>query len=172
MIAAQRRNTILSLLAESEQPISASALAQRCGVTRQVIVGDIALLRAGGSNISATARGYVLVQENSGTLRRLACCHSAADTAAELNAMVDCGCTVVDVSVEHPVYGEITVALGLSSRYDVELFLQRMSSTEASPLSSLTEGVHLHSILCPDEERFVRLTEKLSYLGFLMNDKD
>ena len=172
MIASQRRSTILSLLSESKQPISASALAQHCGVTRQVIVGDIALLRAGGSNISATARGYVLVQENNGFLRRLACRHSAADTAAELNAFVDCGCTVVDVSVEHPVYGEITGNLGLSNRYDVEQFVQRMDSADALPLSSLTEGVHLHTVLCPDEARFVRLREKLAAEGFLFGDKD
>ena len=172
MIVAQRRNTILSLLAESEHPISASALAQHCGVTRQVIVGDIALLRASGSNIAATARGYVLSQTGSGLLRRLACRHVAADTAAELNTIVDCGCTVVDVSVEHPVYGEITGTLGLSSRYDVEQFVQRMDSADALPLSSLTEGVHLHTVLCPDEERFVRLREKLAAEGFLFGDKD
>lgn len=171
MNAAQRRSTILSLLSESAHPISASALAQHCGVTRQVIVGDIALLRVGGTDISATARGYVLAQADNGLLRRLACRHCAADTAAELNAMVDCGCTVVDVSVEHPVYGEITVALGLSSRYDVELFIERMSSTEAAPLSSLTEGIHLHTVLCPDEERLVRLQKKLAAEGFLVSDK-
>lgn len=172
MIATQRRNTILSLLAESKQPISASALAQHCGVTRQVIVGDIALLRAGGSNISATARGYILEQAGNGLLHRLACHHSAADTAAELNTIVDCGCTAVDVSVEHPVYGEITGTLGLSSRYDVEQFLQRMNCAEALPLSSLTEGVHLHTVLCPDEERFARLCEKLAAQGFIFSDKD
>ncbi len=172
MNAAQRRSTILSLLSESAHPISASALAQHCGVTRQVIVGDIALLRVGGTDISATARGYVLAQADNGLLRRLACRHSAADTAAELNTIVDCGCTAVDVSVEHPIYGEITCSLGLSSRYDVEQFVQRMNSAEALPLSSLTEGVHLHTVLCPDEDRFARLKEKLAAEGFLVEDRD
>lgn len=172
MNGAQRRSSILSVLAESAQPISASALAQHCGVTRQVIVGDIALLRAGGSDIAATARGYVLTQEKAGLIRQLACRHSAADTETELNVIVDCGCTAVDVSVEHPVYGEITGSLGLSSRYDVEQFIQRMGSAEARPLSSLTEGVHLHTVLCPDKERFLRLREKLSELGMLLSDGD
>ena len=172
MTAAERRSAILSLLSESSHPVSASTLAQHCGVTRQVIVGDIALLRAGGSNISATARGYVMAQSNSGLLRRLACRHAAADTVTELNTIVDCGCTVVDVSVEHPIYGEITGALGLSSRYDVEQFVQRMNSADALPLSSLTEGIHLHTVLCPDEERFVRLCAKLAADGFLVDDRD
>lgn len=172
MNGVQRRSMILSRLAENPLPISASALAQHCGVTRQVIVGDIALLRAGGNDIAATARGYVLTQEQKGLTRQIPCRHSATDTEAELNAIVDCGCTAVDVSVEHPVYGEITAALQLASRYDVEQFIDRMGSAEARPLSSLTEGVHLHTVLCPDQERFQRLCQKLAELGILWKDKD
>ncbi|MGM9618695.1 MAG: transcription repressor NadR [Oscillospiraceae bacterium] len=167
MTAAQRRDAILSALQSERQPLSASTLAQRFSVTRQVIVGDIALLRASGSRISATPRGYVLERSQSGFTRQLACRHSATDTEAELNAMVDCGCTVVDVTVEHAVYGQLTAPLQLSSRYDVAQYISRMSGTKALPLSALTEGVHLHTVRCPDEERFQRLRAALSSLGFL-----
>lgn len=170
MTAIERRNAIYQVLS-ADTPISATALAGRFGVTRQVVVGDIALLRAEGRSVIATPRGYIIPVPD-GFLRTIACVHNAAQTRDELNAMVDCGCTVVDVSVEHPVYGEITGTLGLSSRYDVEQFVQRMDSADALPLSSLTEGVHLHTVLCPDEERFARLREKLAAEGFLFGDKD
>ena len=172
MTAEQRRSTVLSLLEETEHPVSASLLAQQCGVSRQVIVGDIALLRAAGSNIAATPRGSLLERPVSGVIRQLVCRHSAADAATELNIIVDCGCTAVDVSVEHPVYGQITAALQISSRYDVEQFVTRMGSAEARHLSSLTEGIHLHTVLCPDNDRFSRLQSMLKEKGFLLTDND
>ena len=80
--------------------------------------------------------------------------------------MVDNGCTVLDVIVEHPVYGQLTGALGLASRYDVGQFIARADA--AQPLSLLTEGVHLHTLLCPDGEAFLRVKEELRGKGFLL----
>ncbi len=96
MTASERRQQIARLLSASQAPISATTLSQELGVSRQIIVGDIALLRAAGQEITATARGYVIPAQN-GLLRRIACIHSAEETRDELDAMVDCGCTVVDV---------------------------------------------------------------------------
>ena len=110
MTASERRQQIARLLSASQAPISATTLSQELGVSRQIIVGDIALLRAAGQEITATARGYVIPAQN-GLLRRIACIHSAEETRDELDAMVDCGCTVVDVIVEHPVYGQLTAPL-------------------------------------------------------------
>lgn len=104
MTAAQRRTAIYKQLTAAQTPISATALAQQFSVTRQVVVGDIALLRAEGHSITATPRGYMIPAET-GLRRTIACHHSGEDTQKELFAMVDCGCTVVDVIVEHPVYG-------------------------------------------------------------------
>ena len=106
MRAEERRQAIREILHHSHQPVSATALAGRFSVSRQIIVGDIALLRAAGDAISATPRGYVILQEVSGHICRFACRHTAAGMEAELNAMVDEGCTVLDVIVEHPVYGQ------------------------------------------------------------------
>ena len=127
-------------------------------------MGDIALLRAAGQEITATARGYVIPAQN-GLLRRIACIHSAEETRDELDAMVDCGCTVVDVIVEHPVYGQLTAPLHLSSRLDVDQFMKRMDG--AAPLSQLTGGVHLHTLHCPDAGSFERIKKELEEKGIL-----
>ena len=167
MRAEERRQAIREILHHSHQPVSATALASRFSVSRQIIVGDIALLRAAGDAISATPRGYVILQEESGHVCRFACRHTAAGMEAELNAMVDEGCTVLDVIVEHPVYGQLTGQLHLSSRYDVGQFLQKVSRSGARPLSALTGGVHLHTILCPDEAAWHRVRAALDQAGFL-----
>jgi transcriptional regulator of NAD metabolism len=169
MTAKQRRTEINSILSASAEPVSAASLAQRLNVSRQVIVGDVALLRASGLGIIATPRGYLISHETTGLHKTLACCHSGSEAMeAELNAIVDSGCTVLDVIVEHPVYGQITGQLSLSSRYDVEQFKQRMEESGAMPLSALTEGIHLHTIICPSEAVFTRLKKKLLELGYLM----
>jgi len=166
MTAEQRRAAIMEILSQSVRPVSAAALARRFGVSRQLVVGDVALLRAGGAAISATARGYVVQRERDGLLRRVACRHTAGEMEAELQIMVDNGCTVLDVIVEHPVYGQLTGALQLSSRYDVRQFILRANA--ARPLSLLTEGVHLHTLACPDEEAFARVRSELSGAGLLL----
>lgn len=166
MTAAQRRSAIYEQLTRADTPISATALAQRFSVTRQVVVGDIALLRAEGHRITATPRGYMIPSET-GLLRTIACHHSGADTQKELFAMVDCGCTVLDVIVEHPVYGQLTAPLALSSRYDVEQFVQRMADSHAQPISALTDGVHLHTLSCPSEDAFAHLKATLQSMGML-----
>ena len=165
MHADTRRQAILDQLRDAAGPISAAALAAKFSVSRQIIVGDIALLRAAGQEITATARGYVIPAQN-GLLRRIACTHSAEETRDELDAMVDCGCTVVDVIVEHPVYGQLTAPLHLSSRLDVDQFMKRMDG--AAPLSQLTGGVHLHTLSCPDEDAFQRVRASLAELGVLL----
>ena len=166
MTAIERRSAIARELSHSAAPISAGALAEKFGVSRQVVVGDIALLRAGGAQISATPRGYVLLRETGMLERSVACVHTVAQTGTELNIMVDNGCTVRDVIVEHPVYGQLAGTLDLRSRYDVRQFLLR--SAEAAQLSSLTDGIHLHTLLCPDEQAFLRVKEELAAAGILL----
>ena len=168
MNAEQRREAILNTLRRTDQPLSATALAGTFSVSRQVVVGDIALLRAAGADISATPRGYVMHHEAAGLVRTVATRHSAADMEAELNAMVDQGCTVVDVIVEHPIYGQLTGPLALSSRSDVSQLIARCAEEAAQPLSALTEGIHLHTLSCPSEEAFERVKKQLRALGVLL----
>lgn len=168
MDAGARRERIREMLSAASAPVSAASLAGTLGVSRQVIVGDVALLRAAGLNVSATPRGYLLRPEERGLLRTVACRHTVREMEAELNAMVDNGCTVLDVIVEHPVYGQLTGTLRLSSRYDVGQFAARCGSTAAPPLSLLTEGIHLHTLSCPDENAFRRVLQALREMNILL----
>ena len=144
MKAEERRKCIAQTLT-AESPISATALAGQFSVSRQIIVGDIALLRAAGMDIVATPRGYKL-GESRGLARTVACVHTGEETEQELLAMVDNGCTVIDVVVDHPLYGQITGQLSLSS---------------------LTAGVHIHHLRCPSEEAYQRVCRDLEALGLL-----
>ena len=163
-----RRSEILKDLRSAGEPVSAGALSAKYGVSRQIIVGDVALLRASGEKISATPRGYVIGESGEGLVRQVACCHSGEQMEEELNAIVDQGCAVLDVIVEHPIYGQITGVLDLRSRYDVSRFILKCREADARPLSELTEGIHLHSVSCPNEEAFERVCRELGRLGVLL----
>ena len=169
MTAEQRRQAIARRLEGAEGPVPAAALAGELGVSRQIVVGDVALLRASGAQIYATPRGYVSGARQRGTAAAvLACCHAAQDMGRELYAIVDNGGEVVDVIVEHPVYGQLTGQLNLRSRYDVDEFLKKAQG--ASPLSELTGGIHLHTIRCPDGAALARVTAVLDREGFLLHE--
>ena len=170
MDAAKRRGELLRALGESSTPLSAAALAARFSVSRQVIVGDVALLRASGADITATPRGYVLNAAGGGYVATVACVHGMDNMERELNIMVDNGCTVVNVIVEHPVYGQITGELHLSSRHDVRQFMGTVGEYRASLLSALTGGVHLHTLSCPDEAAYRRTLAELREAGMLYGE--
>ena len=168
MRAEERRQAIQDILQHSPQPVSAGTLAARFSVSRQIIVGDVALLRAAGADISATPRGYVIQKFPSGLIRQVACRHNGAEMETELNAMVDQGCTVLDVIVDHPIYGQLTGPLQISNRYEVSQFIERCKKAE--PLSSLTDGIHLHTLSCPDEAAFERTKSALRALRVLLEE--
>lgn len=167
MNSTQRREAILNALKEAQAPLSATALASLLSVSRQIIVGDVALLRAGGTDIVATARGYVLEQPV-GKKYTVVCRHSAEQMRRELELMVDYGCTVEDVIVEHSVYGQLIGRLDLSSRFDVNEFIDKVSSSGDGPLSGLTGGIHLHTLRCPDEKALTQLLNALRSEGILV----
>ena len=155
MNAAQRRECILTRLSGAQNPVSASALAAELGVSRQIVVGDVALLRAGGAQIDATPRGYQLHPAEKGYTGILACVHRTEDEMRrELYTIVDQGGVAVDVAVENSLYGEIRANLNLASRYDVDTFLVQARSAPESLLSRMTGGVHLHTLRCPDRASF------------------
>ena len=166
MNAVNRRENIIRTLRQAADPVSAASLASALGVSRQIIVGDIALLRASGEKITSTPRGYVL-SEGGTSVYTLACVHGVEDTEKELNIMVDNGCKVLTVSVEHPVYGLLTGELQLANRYDVRQFVEKLQSGGVRPLSALTGGVHLHTLSCPDNECFERTRSQLEREGLL-----
>ena len=162
-----RRRALSKRLEQAEGPVSAAALARELLVSRQIIVGDVALLRARGLDITATPRGYVLPRPPAGVSCTIACRHRADQMAQELCAIVDQGCTVLHVIVEHPIYGQLTGPLRLSSRYEVDQFVARCREEAAAPLSQLTEGIHLHTVLCPDQGAADRVRNELARLEIL-----
>ena len=159
---------VADVLRAADAPVSASALAEKFSVSRQIIVGDIALLRSSGEEILATPRGYVTPKEARGILRRVAVKHTPQEMEAELNAIVDNGCTVIDVIVDHPIYGQLTGPLQISNRYEVSQFIERCKKAE--PLSSLTDGIHLHTLSCPDDAAFERTKSALRALRVLLEE--
>lgn len=170
MNASERRELVLTQLRKAEQPLSASALAREFSVSRQIIVGDIAILRAAGVDIHATPRGYLLPEAPRGSLRTIVCNHDEIGMEQELLLCVDNGCTVVDVMVEHPIYGQLTGSLRLSSRYDVQQFLDLSRREQAAPLSFLTKGIHIHHLICPDEQAYERVCSALRDVGMLLEE--
>ena len=168
MNAAQRRECILTRLSGAQNPVSASALAAELGVSRQIVVGDVALLRAGGAQIDATPRGYQLHPAEKGYTGILACVHRTEDEMRrELYTIVDQGGVAVDVAVENSLYGEIRANLNLASRYDVDTFLVQARSAPESLLSRRPGGVHRHTLRCPDRASFERIRAELDRQGLL-----
>jgi len=165
-MAEERRKKIVSLLKETRTAVSATTLAQKLKVSRQVIVGDVALLRAEGEHILATPRGYIYdtsqTDPNYGYEGVIACKHTFDQLKDELYTIVDFGGTVIDVTIEHSLYGQLSGSLDLSSRYDVDLFLQNVAGDHDKPLSMLTGGIHLHRIGCRDADTFKRIQRSLS----------
>ena len=168
MNAAQRRESILEKLSAAKAPVSASALAGQLGVSRQIVVGDVALLRAGGAQIDATPRGYQLHPAEKGFTGILACVHSTEDEMrTELYTVVDQGGVVVDVTVENSLYGELLGNLNIASRYDVDNFIRQAKETPECLLSRMTGGVHLHTLDCPEAGTFQRIKKALDEKGIL-----
>ena len=171
MNSQKRREAIVERIRKSEKPCSATSLANEFHVSRQIIVGDIALLRASGVTIIATPRGYVLdTQEVTGVIHTIAVSHQVNQLGEELYTIVDYGGVIIDVIVEHPVYGQLSGQLHISSRYDADRFLSLVKEDHVKPLSNLTDGLHLHTIQCKDEEVYKKIIEALDQRGFLYHE--
>ena len=170
MNSESRREFIIKALKENEHSISAAALAKLCNVTRQIIVADIALLRASGHRIVADNKGYKLQFVKAECMKRILVKHGKDDVSNEFYAVVDNGGKVLDVIVDHSIYGKISVELNISSRYEADEFVSKLDKTNANPLSLLTEGVHIHTIEVPNEEAYIRIKNALIKLNILVED--
>lgn len=165
-----RRERILAALAGASGPLSGSALAAACGVSRQVVVQDVALLRERGERIVSTNRGYVLDGPAAAgrPTRLFKCRHTAEQTADELTCVVDLGGRVEDVFVNHRVYGKVSSDLGVSSRRDVERFMAELASGVSTPLMGVTDGYHFHHVSAASEEVLDEVARALADRGYLV----
>jgi len=168
----ERRAAVLAKLKAAKKPLSGTKLAAELEVSRQIIVGDISILRAQGVEIYATPRGYVLPAEKNEDkiLATLVCRHDEAGMEKELLTIVDNGGEVMDVIIEHPVYGALRADLFISCRRDVKDFLAKMDKDHAQPLSLVTGGVHLHTVRFSEEESLTAVRRELRELQILQED--
>lgn len=167
MTAAERRNRILELMKSTSTPLSGGALGKETGVSRQVVVQDIALLRTEGYPIVATARGYYLDVSNE-PVRLFKVRHTSEETEEELTAIVDMGGCVIDVMVNHRIYGKMTAPLNIKNRRDVQNFMRDIRSGKSVPLLNVTSGWHYHNISAEQEEILDEIEAMLRQRGFLV----
>ncbi len=175
MSGTERRKQILTLMRQSSVPLSGGALGSATGVSRQVVVQDIALLRTEGYQILATARGYLL-DEPKQAVRLFKMCHTNEQTEEELNTIVDLGGCVADVMVNHRVYGKMSAPLNIKSRRDVQVFMNHLRTGKSTPLMNVTSGYHFHHVSADRDEILdeieAALREKKFLTEFLPYEKE
>lgn len=172
-MAEDRRKAIETILKQIPTPITGSELAKQFNVSRQVIVQDIALLRAAGMDVVAASNGYYLADRESWNnhIRTVVCNHEGYDSIEEeLRIIIDMGGKVLNVIIDHPIYGDIICPLNIGSRHELMQFIEKVKNSNAAPLASLTDGEHIHTIEVPSEEVFEIIKKQLISKGILVED--
>ncbi len=166
-----RRKEIIAYLSTCAEPVNGTELARRFGVSRQVIVQDIALLRAENREILSTNKGYVLYQpanmRNSHTAVVLVQ-HQAEETIEEMRTIVEYGGRMLDVFVDHDLYGQIRADLVINDMEDAEDFCRKMKRSASRPLKELTGACHYHTIAAPSPKVIDLIKKELKEKGFLI----
>lgn len=166
MTGAQRRKKILTMMRESANPLSGGALGKETGVSRQVVVQDIALLRMEGYPIVATARGYIL-NEPKQAVRLFKTHHTNEQLGDELETIIDLGGCVLDVMVNHRVYGKMSANLNIKNRRDIQVLLKDLETGKSTPLMSVTSGYHFHHVSAESEDILDEIEESLREKQYL-----
>lgn len=165
----ERRQAILYDIKRCQIPIPGQELARRYGVSRQVIVQDIAIIRATGYGILSTSQGY-LPQVSESAAREFCVRHTDEQMEDELLTVVDLGGRVLDVSVTHEVYGRLQGPLNLRSRRDVALFMESIRLGKSRPMKNLTDDKHFHKIEADSDEILNLIEKELRKKGYLLVD--
>jgi transcriptional regulator of NAD metabolism len=170
MNSIERRDNIINLLLESNEPIKGNVIAKKYSVTRQVIVKDIAILRAKGKSIIATPDGYIINKNENKVKAIIAVIHNEEEMFDEMSIVIKYGGTIEDVIVEHPLYGEITAMLMIKNYNELNKFVQKYQEQRARLLSVLTNGVHLHTISAENEDDINLIISELKKCNFIVSD--
>lgn len=167
----ERREKLIEFIRNSKKPISGGELAQMLGVSRQVIVQDIALLRASDFDIISTTKGYMLYQTDEPKIKRVFHVkHSTKEIEDELCTIVDNGGKIIDVHVVHEIYGQIVTELIIRNRNDVYDFVEKVRDKKIVPLKELTAGTHRHTIEADSVETLNRVEEALRKKNYLVEE--
>ncbi len=167
MKAQERRKSIINLLLSEDRPIPGGELSEKCGVSRQIIVQDISVLKGQGFDILSTHNGYIL-QKSPFKQRVFKLRHTTEETEDELNIIVDLGGTVVDVFVWHKVYGKLVAPLNIFSRLQVKQFMEGVRTGKSTELMNITGGYHYHTVRAEKEEVLARIEDALNSKGFIV----
>lgn len=167
MKVAERRKAIVNLLLSTKEPISGSSLAREFGISRQIIVQDITVLKGMGYGILSTSQGYVL-QRSPLAERVFKLKHTTEQTEDELSCIVGLGGTVVDVFVWHKVYGKIEAPLNIFSPMHVKQFMEGVRTGKSTELMNITGGYHYHTVRADNEESLDRIEEALKERNYVV----
>lgn len=170
MKSVERREKILELISKSDKPVSGMTLAEQTGVSRQIIVNDIAALKGEGYDIIPTNRGYIIKFPDRAE-RVYKVLHTDDEIESELRAIVDNGGEVKNVFVWHRAYGKIEGELDISSTEGVTEYLKSLKNGRSSPLKNVTSGYHYHTVYADSEECLDKIGEALERLGFLVSEE-
>ena len=170
MKTAERRKAIANHLLSQDSAVPGAALSELFGVSRQIIVQDISVLKAEGYDILSTHKGYIL-RSSPLAERVIKTFHTGNETEDELNCIVDLGGTVVDVFVWHKVYGKITAPLNIFSRLHIKQFLEGVRSGKSTELMSITGGYHYHTVRADSEDILDRIENALAEKGYIVPEK-
>lgn len=168
MSSKKRREDIIKMLIDENRAIKGTELASCFEVTRQIIVKDIAILRAEGKNIIATPDGYIFNKDINKVKSIIAVNHDSNKTIEELEIVVKYGGIIEDVIIEHPLYGEIRGNLMIKNLNDLNKFENEFRNKKVKPLSNLTNGIHLHTIAADNEDDIESIKKELDEKGFLL----
>lgn len=171
MKGSTRREKLIELLVNSDAPISGRALAQELGVSRQVIVQDISLLRAQKHEITSTNTGYILMSSQK-TSRVFKVTHTDEQVEEEMKTIVDFGGIIEDVFIYHKIYGTVRADMNIHSRRDIEIFMDNLRSGKSSLLKNVTAGYHYHTVTAPTEAILDLIQRQLEEKGFLAQLQD
>lgn len=171
MTGEERRIRILQKLQETDTPLSGTALAKVFHVSRQIIVQDIALIRAENRGIISTNKGYVYRSEeySDNMPKRVFCVrHTTQQVLDEFITVVELGGKILDVAVEHELYGQIRVDLLIETVQDAEDFCDRLAVCRDNPLKVLTDDCHYHTVAAPSEKLLDFIEKELADKGYLV----
>ena len=171
MKAETRRKEIIASLTGLDSPMSASKLAESLNVSRQIIVQDIAILRASGYKIQSLARGYLLENEKA-FARVLKTIHSDDEVEDELNTIIDFGGIVKEVFIYHKAYGRVSAPMNIKTRNDIKSFIKDIQTGKSTPLKNVTAGFHYHTVIADSEEILKDIENALWEKGYLATLKE
>lgn len=167
MKVAERRKAIVNLLLSSKEPISGSELSRQFGISRQIIVQDISVLKGTGCEILSTNQGYV-IQKSPLCERVFKVRHTTNETEDELSCIVNLGGTVVDVFVWHKVYGKIEANLNISTQLHIKQFLEGVRTGKSTELMHITSGYHYHTVRAENEAVLDRIEAALAERNYIV----